>query len=180
MRREGHRVHGLHSLEVKNTDKRIAHGLRGKRFGRRTASNDVIGMGVQVDNLRRMGYPTVDNVEVNGVQDIDSAVLSSSEDMSTSFHERIVILGSHLWMKYQQRNEIRLSDVGRLTFLIISPLLTSITYMVSWQPATRISDVPLDVKLMQRRSAMVSSLLSHSVSTPEHQARAGIAMSSRL
>ena len=44
------------------------------------------------------------------------------------------------------------------TCFVTSPLLTSMTNILSCSPAARISEVPLEVKLMHRSSFMSSCL----------------------
>ena len=101
-----------------------------------------------------MGIPGFDDVETNWVEDVYRSFRSCGADIATPFHNHILIRGLDL----SRQTHSMYGQKKRHTSFIISPLLTSIINIWSWSPATMISLVPFEVKLIQRRSFILSWL----------------------
>lgn len=159
---KGNRRHRRQVLEVKNHDKWVQHVTSSGLLQGGTASDDKILLNIHVVDEGGVGAPLVDDCELDGIKDVHMAIRRSSTDVSALLHFDVVIGGGHLCKDVRDR--VGDGTIGGLetvhTRLTISPLLTSTTNIVSCRPATRISEVALEVKLMHRRSR-ISSVLYH-------------------
>ena len=102
-----------------------------------------------------MSIPCLHDIECDRIEEVDCALCSRSTDIATAFEDDIRVLGWNLPSVSESSGKPHFQP---LTFLVISPLFTSITNICLLMPATRISPVPLDVKLMHRRSFISSCL----------------------
>lgn len=154
-RRKGYRGHRGKILEVEDHDKGVEHVSCGGLFKRGTTRDNKVLLDVHIVYEGRVGAPLVYDVELDGVEDVNVAVGCSCAYITALFHLDVMVCGGYL-NEFSQHSGRQ--QQGDPTLFTISPLFVSMTNIVSCTPATRISEVAFEVKLMHRRSLMSSAL----------------------